>query len=1395
MTKELQAAQRWLDNGRYELLKRLGEGGFGVVYRAFDHKAGMEVALKQLKNTDAETHYRFKKEFRALADIAHNNLVNLHELVADDHQCFFTMELVEGVEFLEYVRSQEYISSQPDLPAVPSPPEKQVTPQPVFRTESASVSDPFLEDKTVRPAQPLDLQAAQHAGTLSHAPLTYHPPKGATTPPARISPPKPTKAHLQRLLHALRQLAQGVAALHRTGLLHRDLKPSNVLVTPEGRVVILDFGLVAELRKDVAEQSMQIAGTPAYMSPEQALHQPLTEACDWYSVGVMLYQSLTGRLPFEGSAIEILGQKHTSSPVPPQSVSSGIPDWLNKLCIDLLERDPSKRPQASDILDLLGAQALATTHHLRSTNTHRQLPLIGRTRELQRLRRAYHQTLPNHATSFLLEGASGIGKTHLARLSLSILQNEAPAMLLHARCYKQESIPYKAVDGIIGQLSHYLRMLPPSELKPLIPPGIEELTQVFPVFRRIRSLQLNLQPKPPLDPSEQRRQAFTALRELLRRLSQRRKLIFWIDDLQWGDVDSAALLIELLRPPEAPALMFLGCFRSEDLDSSPFLQKFFAQHKLFNASFPLEHLVLEGLTTSETSELAAILLGPPAQPRSPFLLSLAKQAGGNPSFLEELLRYVQQQTTPEQLETLLLYAPQTPTPDHEPSLTEQPASLWTEQVEPMLANFTLEDVFKERYNRLSPAQKVFLEYLAIAGQPTSRQLLLRTLEVPPSASEISQLRHQHLIRLREANNDEEIDFYHERLRETLLGLLSQQPEENIQEIHQKIAHELATEDTPDVKRLAIHLAKALDFTSALGYTLQAAKDAEEALAFGQAARWYRHALSLQPLELALERDILRDLAHALANQGLGEASAEAYLQAAEHTQKLAQQQSANDESLLFQQELRLQAATQLIRCGQLTRGLNTLSLLLKEFKLRWSHSATEALWTWLLCRFKLLFRKLPDASIVRLFYRSDAFVHLKLNKNIPALLQEISKTPYTELNQENSPHLDHAQALRLRACRLVSMEVGLADPLQGMAFQAQYLLEALRARDPYQLALAYSLEAAYSSFRGPDKQRRTEHLTDQALTLGKQLHHPHIIGTCYLTAGFAAFTQGLWRRAHDRCQQAERILRQHCTGVTWELSNCHIYQMNALLFMGAFQDIERTLPIVLREAEERGDLYTQTNLRLGVAPRLLLAKDQPEQALQDIERTIQPKEERAFHLQHYIELINRGEIALYMEQPFQYWEELLQQWPGLRRSLFLRIQFNRIELHHLRGRLALACASQQPVSKRPPYIKEAQHCAKVILRERTRWASPWALHLLAGASFLQDLPTQGLQHLTAAEVLLEDTDAHLYTHATMLARSLWLPQHQSNDLAQTALRWMQSQPIQAPLRLVQGLLPGCLPLP
>ncbi len=276
---------------RFEIRRRLGAGGMGVVYEAYDKEREARVALKTILRLDATTLYRFKQEFRSLADVVHPNLARLYELFSEGDVWFFTMELVEGVDFIRYVCPE--VALPPDDPQVESD------------WKSALAKPDWLRNtRTQEIPSHLGLELSEHESLDSFGPSesdvrlvgsmeltsgtedeTHYPvptPKPHVAVKVKAHPP-----HVVRLKAALGQLAEALEALHAHGKLHRDIKPSNVLVTNKGRVVLLDFGFATDFGGSGDHNTTDgvVVGTVGFMSPEQAAGKRLTAASDWYSVG------------------------------------------------------------------------------------------------------------------------------------------------------------------------------------------------------------------------------------------------------------------------------------------------------------------------------------------------------------------------------------------------------------------------------------------------------------------------------------------------------------------------------------------------------------------------------------------------------------------------------------------------------------------------------------------------------------------------------------------------------------------------------------------------------------------------------------------------------------------------------------------------------------------------------------------------------------------------------------------------------------------------------------------------------------------------------------------------------------------------------------------------------
>lgn len=250
----------------YQILEVKGEGGFGIVYKAFDISLKRIVAIKRLKSEfreDKEALDRFYREAQAVSSINHPNVIQIYSIGEFDGTPFFVMPFLEGKDL------EELIESRTTLPI----------------------------------GQVLDISIS---------------------------------------------IASGLEALHKRDVIHRDLKPNNILLTENHEPIITDFGIAHLSQRSRITPAGVILGTFVYMSPEQIQNKPLSPASDLYSLGVILYEMITGRVPFDTDSYYVIVQKITQqNPREFIQLEYDFPRDISRIIIKLLNKDPEKRYQTA----------------------------------------------------------------------------------------------------------------------------------------------------------------------------------------------------------------------------------------------------------------------------------------------------------------------------------------------------------------------------------------------------------------------------------------------------------------------------------------------------------------------------------------------------------------------------------------------------------------------------------------------------------------------------------------------------------------------------------------------------------------------------------------------------------------------------------------------------------------------------------------------------------------------------------------------------------------------------------------------------------------------------------------------------------------------------------------
>ena len=1211
---------RELGSGRFEVRGTLGAGGAGTVYRVYDQVMQREVALKLLRTASGRDLFRFKREFRALADIVHPNLIALHELHAVDGSWYFTMELVEGVAFIDWVRPSRTGHDGP----------------------------------TRRRA---DIQGS---------------------PPSEV-----------RLRGALIQLVDALLALHRAGKLHRDLKPSNVLVTKQGRLALLDFGLVASVAENNPDKLA--VGTPVYMSPEQASDRTLTEASDWYGVGAMLYEALTGRRPFEGEPEDVMTRKQTELPAEPALLSPRVPVDLGALCMRLLAPAAAARPDGIAILDQLGATPSQRTRDIQhSSQPH---TFVGRAAELAELQRAFTESR-THGVTVLVRGKSGIGKSTLIRSFLNHLGEQV--FVLEGRCFEREQVPFKMLDGIVDMLTGVIVALPPAAIDTLVPKDLAALIRLFPVMRRIKKLtELAEQQAIPSDPGELRRRGFHALRSLLVRLARQRPLVIFVDDAHWGDDDSLTFFAELVHSPD-PAMLVLVAHRPEDY------RGVIAKLK---APTPrrgdVRELEVAGLSEADAFALVQKIAGHAARTDA-----VVKAGAGHPLVLTEMAS----------------------SPSLVPGATTTPAPP------------SIDELVRARVSRVSPEAQAMLAVSSIAARPLSVAIAAHAAGLVGGHDEAGELAAERLATLRRVDGQMILQPAHDHVRQAVLASLDHEAKAGWHEALARSFQEIQGEAELDAQAVVEHWLAAGHPANAAHHAVHAGQRAEDALAFRRAAELYEIALAYGPWDAAGQRDLLRKKANALVCAGLLDEAAAVYAHAAH---------LLDDAEAIDLQRLHIEA---LLRRGRLDEAVPVAAQLLAHIGVRSP-----------LAKF---------SSKTRL--AAQWFT------------QRLRGLDFTEHTPEECKPAD---LLRIDVLYSIVSGLAFADPALGRTLQAELLRAALECGEPVRVCLALAQEVSYASGAGSRNANAVDAVGAKLDALAQQIGaqqsgQVHLVGLARAARGIAAFRNGRWREAQGFLEAGLAILREHGTGVRWEIDIAESYWLQSLFYLGEWRELARQGQLLLREAIDRGDIVAQLGIRTGTCNLMWLLAGRAAESRTQLEAATAALPP-GFALPNVLATVAACNIALYRDEPAAAAALLATEWPQIEKLGVLRFQHLRIELGHLRARIALA-DRELPLEDR---VARGLAASEELMKEGAPWAVGLGLLVHASALALRGSTSAAIAALMAAEEQLGLTEMIGWLQLARVRRGRLEGGQASHVRAAAARDALRDLGVADPDRLVDVLVP------
>jgi len=579
---------------------------------------------------------------------------------------------------------------------------------------------------------------------------------------------------------------------------------------------------------------------------------------------------------------------------------------------------------------------------------------------------------------------------------------------------------------------------------------------------------------------------------------------------------------------------------------------------------------------------------------------------------------------------------------------------------------------------------------------------------------------------------EVVEVIHARVRE---AIVAQVTPEALKEHHRRLARVLEPLPGVDTEALAVHLLGAGENERAVAYAERAAEQAAAKLAFDQAIRLYKLAIEILGDASADARRVRVRLARTLERAARGVEAAQVYLVAAERAR--------GSEKM----DLEREAAGQLLLTGHLDEGDAALGRILSAAGMRRPRTMFGAILWWAFYRFLLI------ATRVR------------------------------ERDTRDVRRVDH---MRIEALHAVVLGFGLVNVVYSVCLQSRHLFLALRAGDRFQVLRAAGIEALDEAARGGREGRRERAFGRIVQRMADANDDVDSRAFDEGTRALRMFLHGRWKAADDAL--GEVLERYATTPAGWH-ANAQLFAIYCLVCRGKLVELRLQHAARLAEAEERGDLYTTVNLRVGHINSVWLLADDVEAAHRHVREAMAEWSQRGFSLQHYRALLAEANIALYVGDGRRAYELVSGGYRALEKSFLLRVQYVRADAYFLLGRCALAAGR----------VREAERFARKLDRERMDWTRTLASFVWAGVARARGRREEALAHLRAAAERADASDMHLHAAVARLrleecgVDAVKPPRAGGAgiDVADARGRdWMTARGIACPDRIASMLAPG-----